>query len=53
MVSRKHCNFIVNAGTATATDIIDLMDKVRNDVYKTFAVRLEPEITVLGQRKRY
>ncbi|MCR4791607.1 MAG: UDP-N-acetylmuramate dehydrogenase [Lachnospiraceae bacterium] len=53
MVSRKHCGFIVNAGTATATDIIDLMNKVRSEVFNTFSVRLEPEITVLGQKKRY
>ncbi len=53
MVSRKHCGFIVNAGNATATDIIELMNRVRDEVYNQFSVRLEPEITVLGQRKRY
>jgi len=53
MVSRKHCGFIVNAGGATASDVIDLMNKVRTDVYNHFQVRLEPEITILGQRLRY
>ena len=48
MVSDKHCGFIVNADDATATDIIDLMDKVRRTVYRDYSVRLEPEITIIG-----
>ena len=53
MVSRKHCGFIVNAGNATATDVVTLMNRVRTEVFKNSGVRLEPELVVLGRPGRY
>ena len=53
MVSKKHHGFIVNTGNATAADIINLMNRVRNEVYKNSGVRLEPELVVLGRPGRY
>ena len=53
MVSRKHCGFIVNAGNATSADIVNLMNRVRNEVYKNSGARLEPELIVLGKPGRY
>lgn len=47
-VSTKHCGFIINEANATATDILDLMDKVRGTVYRDYSVWLEPEITIIG-----
>ncbi|MCL1808546.1 MAG: UDP-N-acetylmuramate dehydrogenase [Clostridiales bacterium] len=47
-VSALHAGFIVNNGNATATDIIDLMNLVRHTVYDKFAVKLEPEVRVIG-----
>lgn len=35
-VSTKHANFIVNAGKAKGIDIVNLIEKVKNDVKKEF-----------------
>lgn len=47
-VSEKHANFIVNTGSATATDILALMDTVRQIVFERFELNLEPEVIVIG-----
>ncbi len=47
-VSEKHANFIVNAGGATAGDILDLMDLVQGRVSAEFAVDLLPEVKIVG-----
>jgi len=47
-VSRKHANFIVNYGGATAADVLKLMDQVRNRVYKEIGIELIPEVKVVG-----
>ncbi|MBI5589592.1 MAG: UDP-N-acetylmuramate dehydrogenase [Deltaproteobacteria bacterium] len=47
-VSEKHANFIVNTGSAAAADILSLMDRVRQTVFKRFDVNLEPEVIVIG-----
>lgn len=48
-VSPKHANFIVNRGRATARDVLDLMDEVREKVRQAFGVELEPEVEVVGR----
>jgi UDP-N-acetylmuramate dehydrogenase len=48
-VSRKHANWIVNRGGATAREILALIRKIENEVFGTFGVRLEREIRILGQ----
>ena len=48
MVSALHAGFIVNSGNATAADIIDLMEVVREAVRDKFGVRLEPEVRIIG-----
>ena len=47
MVSNKHANFIINLGKATTEDILYLIEKVREKVYKTFKVYLETEIEIV------
>jgi UDP-N-acetylmuramate dehydrogenase len=49
-VSPKHANFIINDGTATATDIEDLMLSLQQHVVQQFGVRLESEVRILGER---
>ena len=49
MVSRKHANFIVNTGAATAADIEALIYQIRAEVERRFGVRLELEVRVLGE----
>ena len=46
-VSTLHSGFIINRGGATATDIILLIDLVRNTVYDKFGVMLEPEVRII------
>jgi len=49
-VSSKHANFIVNTGTASATDIEALIDKVQLTVWECCRVRLEREVRIIGER---
>ena len=46
-VSTLHSGFIINKGGATATDILLLIDLVRNTVYDKFGVMLEPEVRII------
>lgn len=50
-VSPLHAGFIINTGNATATDIVNLMEVVRNTVYDTSGVMLEPEVRIIGDEK--
>lgn len=47
-VSEKHCGFVVNAGNATADDVLSVIRDVQNIVYENSGVRLEPEVRMLG-----
>ena len=46
-VSEKHAGFVINAGGATCRDILDLMDAVRERVFRATGVELEPEVKYL------
>lgn len=48
-VSEKHANFIVNLGSASARDVLVLMDRIRQTVQDRFGVRLEPEVRIWGE----
>jgi UDP-N-acetylmuramate dehydrogenase len=48
MVSEKHCNFLINTGNATATDIERLGEELRRRVREQFGISLEWEIRRLG-----
>ena len=48
VVSEKHCNFLVNLGSATASDLEELGEEVRRRVQDTSGVTLEWEIRRLG-----
>lgn len=52
VVSEKHANFIVNAGGATADDVVALIQKIRERVLEKFGVWLVPEIRILDQDGR-
>ena len=47
-VSEKHAGFIVNKGGATCKDIVELMARVRERVFRETGVTLEPEVRYLG-----
>lgn len=46
MVSKKHANFIVNLGSATAAHIVELIQKITDEVKRCFGVFLELELKV-------
>ncbi len=48
-VSGLHAGFVVNAGGATARDVLALMDDVRRIVFEQTGVTLEPEVRVIGE----
>lgn len=50
-VSERHSNFIINRGTATAADIIQLIKQVRERVKARSGVTLELEVRLLGFRE--
>ncbi|WP_432643523.1 UDP-N-acetylmuramate dehydrogenase [Acidaminococcus sp.] len=49
-VSEKHTGFVVNRGHATASEILQLMDDVKNRVHAMSGVWLEPEVRILGEK---
>lgn len=48
-VSSKHANFIVNRGHAKATDVIELIGKVRRMIRRKAGVRLDLELKIVGE----
>ena len=48
-VSEKHCGFVINAGGATASDVMSLMQQVSDKVNEEFGVTLEPEVKRIGE----
>ncbi len=48
-VSPMHAGFLVNTGSATAQDVIDLMRVVQETVMDKFGVMLEPEVRIVGE----
>jgi len=45
-VSDRHANFFVNAGHASASDMLSLIAEVRERVQKTYGVALEEEVII-------
>jgi UDP-N-acetylmuramate dehydrogenase len=48
-VSEKHAGFIINAGGATAADVLALIGEVQRRVQEKFGVRLQPEVRIIGE----
>ncbi len=48
MISEQHANFIVNVDAATAADVKALIDEVTETVWRARAIRLVPEIRLVG-----
>lgn len=48
-VSNKHANFIVNIGTATATDIHQVISHVQSKVFEKHQVKLHTEVVYMGE----
>ena len=50
MVFAKHANMIVNAGQASAADVLALAEEMKSRVRERFGVTLEEEVMFLGER---
>lgn len=48
-VSTKHAGFVVNAGDATASDVIELMELIKKKVQEKFNKNIDLEIEVIGE----
>lgn len=46
-VSEKHAGFVINIGEATAQDVIELTNYIKEQVYKKFEKKIELEIEVI------
>lgn len=49
-VSPLHAGFVVNAGGATAADLLALIQHVQDKVYARSGVKLEPEVRIVGEQ---
>ena len=45
-----HGNFIVNAGNATAKDVLDLIQYVKDTIYNLYEIKMETEVEIIGQK---
>ncbi len=48
-VSEVHAGFVVNTGNATAEDVLNLVNHVKEKVFEKFGKEIELEIEVLGE----
>lgn len=53
MVFAKHANILVNAGHATAKDVLTLAETLKARVRAKFGVQLEEEVMFLGDRPQF
>ncbi len=47
MVSEKHAGFVINYNNATFSDVIGLMEVIRNTVSEKHGIELQPEVEIL------
>lgn len=48
-VSPKHAGFVVNTGSATCQDVLELIGMVQETVKQAVGVTLEPEVKIIGK----
>jgi UDP-N-acetylenolpyruvoylglucosamine reductase len=48
IVSPVHGNFIVNRGGATASDVLRLVDRIRERIRRDTGIELELEVRLVG-----
>ena len=48
-ISTLHANFIVNCGDASAADVLELIERARDEVQRRFGVTLDREVQLLGE----
>lgn len=48
MVSHKHANYLINAGNASAEEMVELARQVKTEVQKKLGITLQEEVSCLG-----
>ena len=48
-ISEMHGNFIVNAGNATADDVLSLIQYVKDTIFNLYQVKMETEVEIIGR----
>lgn len=49
-ISEMHGNFIVNAGNATAGDVLSLIQHVKDTIYSLYQIKMETEVEIIGRK---
>lgn len=49
-ISEMHGNFIINAGNATAGDVLALIQHVKDTIYNLYEIRMETEVEIVGRK---
>jgi UDP-N-acetylmuramate dehydrogenase len=49
-ISEMHGNFIVNAGNATAENVLALIQHVKDTIYSLYNVKMETEVEIIGRK---
>lgn len=49
-ISELHGNFIVNAGNATAKDVLAVIQHVKDTIYDLYQIKLETEVEIIGRK---
>ena len=50
--SDLHANFIVNTGNAKASDVLELIEKAKNEALSKRGIKLETEVRVIGNKEK-
>ncbi len=48
-ISEMHGNFIVNAGNATAKDVLEVIQHVKDRIFELYGVKMETEVEIIGR----
>jgi UDP-N-acetylmuramate dehydrogenase len=49
-ISEMHGNFIVNAGNATAKDVLDLIQYIKDKILQLYGIKMETEVEIIGRK---
>jgi UDP-N-acetylmuramate--alanine ligase len=52
-ISEVHGNFLVNDGSATAADVLELIEKAKATALRERGIHLETEVQIVGQEKGF
>lgn len=47
-ISEKHAGFVINKGGATCADVLELIDKVKAELFRLHGLKIECEVEYLG-----